>query len=259
MTGFGAGGGYTIVSTQFDMFDDVARRLPDDFSGTIDVPKEKLMIRTSAEVAKRFIEYLKYIRDSLRNIKLEIEKQKAVTDIIYSETFWRNFIQKIVKEDRTEDSVWDVKSDLEIWNLKHKKREEAEVEFCEQVASYANANGGVMIVGVTDKSPRTVVGVGKMEERRQATRRVLDKRLQRTEFIKLREIVMADGKKCMAIIIAQTRSPISVKYDDGKISYPMRSESGLVWKDHDHISGLKSSINEDNYLFVKTLQMSSGL
>jgi len=68
-----------------------------------------------------------------------------------------------MSQNRIETQLWDFKETLEMWHAKHKEKEEAEVKFGEQIAAFANTNGGVLIIGITDKPPRKVIGVQDLE------------------------------------------------------------------------------------------------
>lgn len=67
---------------------------------------------------------------------------------------------------RVEDQLWDFTQTLEMWkatdfNIKQKRK----IEFCEDIAGFANAQGGVIILGITDKIPRKKIGLKKLKKK----------------------------------------------------------------------------------------------
>ena len=67
--------------------------------------------------------------------------------------------------DRIENQLWDFKETFEMWHIKNKEKEESKIKFCEQIAAFANVNGGVLIVGITNKPPRRVIGIQDLENK----------------------------------------------------------------------------------------------
>ena len=59
--------------------------------------------------------YFEQIRDSLRNVLLDIEKCLEQQNVLYSESFWRDFIGKAVATKKTETQVWDFKETFTMW------------------------------------------------------------------------------------------------------------------------------------------------
>ena len=153
---------------------DMARmRIEADIAGNIDqeegydhrilIPQKRLIDQTTFEVLSEFTTYIEMIRNSLRNIILEIEKNNAQKNLLWSDTFWNNFIIK-VRDLQKPESLWDFKRTLEMWHIPSKsdpkRKAEKELKFAEEIASLANSKGGVLIIGITDTFPRQTVGIG---------------------------------------------------------------------------------------------------
>ena len=66
------------------------------------------------------------------------------------------------KSSRAEPQLWDFKETLTAWHATGATKQNAKTTFAEDVAGFANAEGGVLVVGVTDE--RKMVGVGSGRE-----------------------------------------------------------------------------------------------
>ena len=131
--------------------------------GEIIIPQDRLIRRTSHGVYENCSTYFTEIRDSLRNIKIDIEKVKEQRALFESDEFWREFITKARNVKTSEPQLWDFKETLTVWHVKtDAEKRRAKVQFAQDVASFANTSGGVLIVGVNDK--REIVGVGSGHE-----------------------------------------------------------------------------------------------
>lgn len=150
------------------------------------IPESLVLRRTAHAIYGNCETYFTQIRDSLRNIVVDIEKFKEQRDLFKSDKFWREFITKACNAKTSEPQLWDFKETLTIWHVKNDPaRREARITFAEDVASFANVSGGILVVGVNDK--REVVGIGEgreLENRLKFARDVI------AEYIKYdREIV----------------------------------------------------------------------
>jgi predicted HTH transcriptional regulator len=92
----------------------------------------------------------------------------------------------------------------------------AKVTFAEDVASLANASGGVLVIGVRDR-PREIVGLGDIA-------RELENKLKFAEYegdlVSFHQVVLPtnDGEKvCLVIVVAQARSIVAVHDGQGSI------------------------------------------
>ena len=133
---------------------------PDDYEI---VPPERTVVRRTARgVCDNCATYFLEIRDSLRNIRLDIEKFNQQRELYESDDFWRTLITKASKVKTAEPQLWDFKETLSVWHVKNDpERRRAKVTFAEDVASFANVRGGILIVGVNDQGRNTAAISGK--------------------------------------------------------------------------------------------------
>jgi len=130
-----------------------------EYESDIHVPEGTLIERTASDVYNDCAVYFAEIRRSLRNIALDLEKFDEQRDLTESDAFWREFVTKAIQWKGTERQLWDFKETLSMWHIPDAAaKEAAKVEFGEDVAAFANTTGGVLIVGVTNKT-REIVGV----------------------------------------------------------------------------------------------------
>jgi len=252
---------HTLYSAHSDISAEIADSIdPEEYSGPILVPKKRLIFQTSHEVLDEFTTYFEFLRNSLRNILLDIEKckDKAPTELIDKESFWRSFITKAMGDGRVESQLWDFKETFEMWHLQPKDKEEAEVKFCEQVAAFANAKGGVLIVGITDSPPRTIVGIEDLENKLKSTKSILMRHIDYDgDYIHFQQVMLHNSenkdKNCLIIAIAQTKDVASVKDQAGRFSYPLRLVTGKENFDSERIRNLKIDVLKDNYSFISDL------
>jgi len=249
---------YTIDDVYWDILSDIADSIDIEYQGPISVLKQRLLSQTSHKILDELATYFELLRQSLRNIILDINSYNAQTELLHQESFWRAFIIKAMRQNRIETQLWDFKETLEMWHPKHKEKEEVKVKFCEQIAAFANANGGVLIVGITDKLPRRIMGVQDLENKLKFTKSIIKRYINyNTDFIHFQQILMKDesGKdgSCLIIAIAKTKGVIFVKDNSGKISYPIRLETGLNRVDYEEIRDSKINVLHDNHDYILNL------
>jgi DNA-binding transcriptional regulator/RsmH inhibitor MraZ len=203
--------------------------------------------------------YFSELRRSLWNIVLDAKKMKRQFALFNSEKFWQDFIPKAVKAKMSEPQLWDFKETLTIWHVKEEEaRKKARITFAEDVASFANASGGVLIVGVTDK--REIVGIGDgrdVENRLKAARDVLTTHLKYDkDIVSFRQVNVGEAGKeklCLVIVISKAYKPVAVRTDDGRFSYPVRNESGIMRVDAEQLSN-RIHAKSDNRDFMSELE-----
>lgn len=230
---------------------------------TID-PKE-LAISVAYAATYDFAEYFEQIRDSLRNIILDIDKRETLEKLLTSDDFWRNFIKKAAKSQKTEQKYWDFKKTLAMWHIHQRDEKDKKAQkFAELVAGFANNQGGVLVVGVTDQHPRRIVGLNgesdKIEDYMKYTSQVISSHISyEKEFVHFQQVNVPDQngdlRLCLIIAIQQTAQGLSVMNIDGKsYTYPLREETGLIWKDQMTIFNRKIHIKSDNFDFTEVLR-----
>lgn len=231
----------------------------------IDIPVKEVDKRAAFEAVRKFDEYIKHLRDSLRNVMLDIERRELQDRLFTSDDFWRLFILKSAKSAKTEQKYWDFKQTLDMWHIKNEPaKSDKSNKFAEIVAGFANNKGGVIIVGVTDALPRQIVGLSgdsrEIENYMKHTRNVINQYIPYDkDFVHLQQVNVpdqnGDRKLCLVIVIQQTVAGLSVMGVDGKsYTYPVREETGLVWKDQNTVGSKKIGTKSDNYSFLNVLQ-----
>lgn len=224
------------------------------------IPVAKIVRLASRLALDECAECFEFIRDSLRNVLLDIDKFIEQRDFVNDDAFWRAFIQKIAQTAQTESLLWDCKETLTMWKVdKEPDRNIAKVTFCEDVASFGNAAGGVLVVGVTDK--REIVGAGsgrELENRLKFAAEVLAKHLEYPrEIVRLRQIVVPCKKQtdviCLVVVVAAACEPIGVNDGASRYTYPVRRETGLTRVTREQILNPKIHIKSDNCDFLREL------
>jgi hypothetical protein len=243
----------------FSIFDSLE---PEEQSGDgeIIVPESQLVRRTAHYVYENCATYFIEIRDSLRNIKIDIEKLKEQRALFESDEFWREFITKARNVKTTETQLWDFKETLTIWHVKtDAAKRKAKVSFAEDVASFANTSGGVLIVGVNDK--REIVGVGgghELENRVKVATDVIAEYIEYDRAIaSFRQVVMRAHDKekiCLVILVSQASEGVAVTDGDGHYTYPMRRETGVSRGRRDKVPVLGLGLKSDNRDFMHQLR-----
>jgi len=252
---------YTIGEVHNSIMADIYDSLdPEDEWPTSDpVPKKTLLVQTSHKVFDELATYFEFVRNSLRNIILEIEKYNDQARLLYNESFWSQFVTKAMADSRVETQLWDFKSTIEMWQCKEEKKQEFEVAFAEQVSSYANSSGGVLIIGITNDLPRKIVGIQDIENKMKFAKSVIDRCAQgNTGFVHFQQIRLKDEsgqeRDCLVVAIAQTKKVIQVKDQQGKFSCPTRQATGLHRRTYEEILQSKTSVLYDNYNFISNLK-----
>lgn len=182
--------------------------------------------------------------------------------MLRSDAFWNRFIKKVKDSPKTEQSQWDFKQTLNMWHLSQdNKKDEAELKFAELVAGFANANVGVVIIGVTNTPPRKLVGVGDdlvaLEGRQKYTRDVIAKYIQYPrDIVHFQLVNVVDEnetrKICLLLVIARTSETVAVKDNQGRFTYPVRFETGLSRVDSSQILTKKLVLKSDSFDFIQS-------
>lgn len=196
----------------------------------------------------------KVIYDTL---EMDIEKYKIQKSLLYNESFWIKFINKAI--DKTEGQLWDFKKILNMWHGTPKIKEKAQVDFCEKVASFANTEGGVIIIGITDQIPREIIGIDDLENRKKSIKTTIQKYTNvNYNFVVLQEVSFDANEKtnikCLILSIAQTKDAIEVRGLNNTYSYPIRVETGLVKVEKSYIQKMKEECPQNNFDFIINLK-----
>jgi Putative DNA-binding domain len=204
---------------------------PDDYK--IVPPVGQIVRRTSRKTYEEFSVYIREIRESLRNVALDLDKFNQQRELYESDDFWREFIDKARRSKIAEPKLWDFKQTINVWHVREEPaRREAKVMFAEDVASFANTRGGVLVVGVSDA--REVVGIGNgrdLENKLRVASDVLAEFLEyRRDIVSFRQVPIGDRRDviCLVIVISAAISPAGVSDGQGRFSYPIRRETGIA-------------------------------
>jgi len=201
-------------------------------------------------------DYKEIYRDLEINLSQSEESNKTLTD----NDFWRKFIIKAMKIEKYETELWDFKEFLEIWKtddsqVKRKKK----IDFCGHIASFANNKGGVLILGISDKTPREIKGLNEVETKMNQFEDLISRFIDYPRnFVFIKSIMLIDSKgseiDCIIIAIAQTKEVVAVKDDKNSYSYFFRITSGKKKRSPREIKESKKEIVRDNYKFLNLLR-----
>lgn len=220
-------------------------------------PESNVVARTAREVYINCAEYFVEVRDSLRQIVLDIGKFEKQKQPIRGDAFWRKFIWKAVESKKAETQLWDFKETLTMWHVKEPtEKERAKVTFAEDVAALANARGGVLVVGVSDQ--RDIVGLRNSSRDRENCLKALEAVLARyveypRNIVSLQQVVIPiedERRLCLVVIVAQTGEPVGVNNGNGRYTYPVRQETGIDRVSRSTLCEQKSRVREDNHDFM---------
>ena len=170
---------------------------------------------------------------------------------------WTKFIQKAIKME--ENKFFDFKTTQEMWKAPGPAiKEQKKREFCEKVASFANAEGGIIIIGITDRIPRKIVGLSNLEHKTKSLESAIKKFIDyKKDFVSFKELLIQDhdnvAKSCLILIIHQTKKTLGVLHPDNKYSFPIRIGGGTEKVGRESIKMQKVSLNKLNDKLSKFL------
>lgn len=200
-------------------------------AGEIEVSDEDIAQRAGWETRDEFAVFFEWIRNSLENVALDIVRFEQQRNLLGSDSFWRSFIAAAVKSRTLETQRWDFKETLNIWHARGPGREAAKTALARDVAGFANGEGGVLLVGVTDD--RRIVGItGDVESMLKDAADVISDRVAYPRRISnLRQVTVPNGNGqdviCVVIAVARSIEPVGASDGNGQFSYPVRRETGL--------------------------------
>lgn len=247
----------TRAELEYEAFE----RMDPENPAEIRVPETSVMRRTAHQVHDNCVTYFTELRDSLRNIVIDIRKMTDQRALFQSDHFWAEFITKSIKVKTAEPQLWDFKESLTLWHVKaDEERRKAKVKFAEDIASFANTSGGVLIVGVTDERKLVGIGQGKeLENRLKFARDALAAHIHHDhEVASFRQVVLeqegASQVICLVIVISQACLPVAVSDGIGRFSYPVRRETGITLVSREDIALLDLYLKSDNRDFMVSLK-----
>jgi hypothetical protein len=235
--------------------------------GGIKVPVTSVVRRAAHDVYDACAVYFEELRQSLRNVLLDIDKYNTQRALFHNDEFWRRFVVKATAAKTVEPQLWDLKEMLTVWRAPAgDARERAKVSFAEDVAALANTSGGVLLVGVSDSPPRKIVGIGnsprEIEDRLKVARDVLAKHLKYDrELASFRQVVVPDDggvdRTCLAVVVSQASEVVGVHDGQGHYTYPARRETGITRESPSHLA-MERHVKSDNRDFLADLEQFVG-
>jgi predicted HTH transcriptional regulator len=140
-------------------------------------------------------------------------------------------------------------------------RAQAKVTTAEDIAAFANADGGCLLVGI--RNDKTIAGVGDTERDRENRVKTLNDAL--AELIRYpRQIwkvhqLLANGtdgneKLCLVVIVAKACEPVGVKNANGSYTYPVRHGTGIIREDPEKLREARIHDKNDSFAFLERLR-----
>ena len=196
-----------------------------------------------------------------RNLEFNFTEREEESLIIEDKSFWKDFLNKAKEKNQVEPRRWDFKQTIDMWEADVNLKEKKQIEFCENIIAFANADGGVIIIGITDQPPRKIIGVEDLETKiNDCTEKIMRWVRPKTDFFQIKSISIEDNegisKTCLLLIIAQTKKAMRVQLDNGSCIYKIRLESGKQPIDLEYIEKRKEKVFQTNYRFLHFLKQS---
>lgn len=249
---------YVRYRVTMDIGADMYDRDPENYHAQ-EIPEDWIVSRTANKVLREFAIFLEELRDSLRNIELDIEKYLAEKDLLKSESFWRDFIIKSRTPGRPESMLWDFKESLEMWHAPGSQRAKFQIGFCNLVGAFANNEGGVIVVGVTNDT-RAIVGVEDPENKLKSIWEVVHKWVdypRKDALFHLQPVPFGQNGKltiCLVVAVAQTAEVVRVRGESSQYFYPDRAQTGVAYPEPRELEIRKMHLKAgDNFGFMKEL------
>ncbi len=197
-----------------------------------------------------------------RNLDMDIAKYIIQKSLIFDGDFWIKFIKKLIEDNRIETELWDFKRTLDMWNIKDPQElSKSKIKFCQYIASFANNQGGVLIIGISDKIPRNIIGLdySPLENRVRDLKTLIKKQTKyNNNFVNIQQINLKDNndleKICLIITIAQTMKVIGVLQDDGSYIFKKRIGPSSETVNPEEIRESKQTVYNDNFDYLLYLK-----
>ncbi len=199
------------------------------------------------------------VQDVYDNLDIDKEKYKIQRLLLNDLKFWREFVEKAMSDKKIENNLWDFKQTLDMWRVDKELLELKKVDFCGDIISFANSDGGVLIIGISDKFPRKIIGLDDLENKvNQLGDLIKNKIAYPTDFIHFQQIQLKDKdgnkKNCLLIAVAQTADMLGVKIKDGTYLFKKRIGSSSKPVAPDRIEETKKRIYKDNFDFLEFIR-----
>jgi hypothetical protein len=96
---------YAFDRAVFEMGGEIYERDP-EHAHEIEIPEDEVIARTAWRVLDEFAIFFEWIRNSLRNILLDVDKCVSQRNLMHSDAFWRRFISAAVGAKKQETQLW---------------------------------------------------------------------------------------------------------------------------------------------------------
>jgi hypothetical protein len=233
----------------------------DDEEEPLRIPMDRILRRAANYAIDECSIYFSELRDSLRDILNEIGKREDTENIVNSDSFWRSFIAKATAKGRIEHELWDFKETLTMWRANSAdERTRAKATTAEDIAAFANADGGCLVVGI--RNDKRIVGIGDLERDRENRVKTLNDALADLiqyprQIWKVHQLLAnnADGeeKLCLVVVAARACEPVGVKGANGSYTYPVRRGTGIAREDPGKLREARIHDKNDSFDFLERL------
>ena len=234
----------------------------DDEEEPLQIPTDRILRRTANRAIEECIIYFSELRDSLRDIVIHVGKREDTENLVNSDAFWRSFISKATVKGRIEHELWDLKETLPMWHAANADvRAQGKVTTAEDIAAFANAEGGCLLVGI--RNDLTIAGIGDTDRDRENRVKTLNDALAELiqyprKIWKVHQLLVngADGKEklCLVVIAARACEPVGVKGANGNYTYPVRHGTGIARESPEKLRDARIHDKNDNFDFLESLR-----
>jgi len=201
-------------------------------------------------IMQEFYTYFEKMRASC-DLIISILNGYIQNDIVFNENFLIRFITESTKKDEIETRLWDFKTTIPAWrNLKNEK---LKIDFMKNLAAYANRDGGILVVGISDD--RLIIGIEDSERKIQQSRDWIKSYIgDINDEIRIITLMINNKteKPILLFIIKQTKDIIVVKEGVSEL-YVIREETSIAPIPSRELDKLKRKVVNDNYLFVRDI------
>jgi schlafen family protein len=217
---------------EFDALAELAESMdPEDQTGPVSITYSRISGAVASTVLTRLVDYIGLLRDSLRNILIDVEKQWTLEELLDDNQFWCDFASAVIAKQPTEEQWWDLKESLPMWHTAGEEKKKAELSFAEKVAEFANAEGGAFVIGVTD-GPRRAVGVTDIQNKAKHILNVVHAPTGiPSAAIRTKEAlcsVAGVDVRFLIVPVARSSDSVAVHSERDRYSYPVRQGPGLI-------------------------------
>lgn len=257
----------TLVRQYIDVDYDLYEKMQhEDYTTHVEIPWETVVGRASNEIHSEMSDYFRGLRDSCRHILMEIDEYEKSIHILHDDNFWKLFVKKAMTIP-IEKMLWDFKETLPIWQKDNISKKKKRQKVCEDIASFANKEGGVLIIGVTNDMPRKIVGLEDLENKVKHIKDIIQEGISYERDLTHFQILTFEEEKkiCLLIIIKSAMQMVGVKMKKsmkpiesigGTIItsyYPVRNETGIMNLPERNLWQAKAGQKHDSFEFVTTL------